>query len=61
MRAADLAALLEFPGPSVIARCREIEAMYRRHHDRMKQHMLNNIWDNNPGELDRWADDGGKN
>ena len=28
--------------------------------DRMKQDMLNNLWDNNPGELDRWADDGGR-
>lgn len=26
----------------------------------MRQHMLNNLWDNNPGELERWADDGGR-
>ena len=28
--------------------------------DRRRQEMLNNLWDNNPGELDRWADDGGR-
>lgn len=29
-------------------------------YDKMRQVMLNNLWDNNPGELDRWADDGGR-
>lgn len=28
--------------------------------DRMFQDMNNNLWDNHPGELDRWADDGGR-
>lgn len=26
---------------------------------RMFQAMHNNLWDNHPGEIDRWADDGG--
>jgi hypothetical protein len=28
--------------------------------DRTRQELLNNYWGNNPGELDRWADDGGR-
>lgn len=31
-----------------------------RQHDRMYQAMMNNLWGNNPGELERWADDGGR-
>ena len=31
----------------------------RRRRDRMYQSLMNNLYDNNPGELDRWADDGG--
>ena len=27
--------------------------------DKMYQAMMNNLYSNNPGELDRWADDGG--
>lgn len=27
--------------------------------DRIKQDLLNNIWGYNPGEIDRWVDDGG--
>lgn len=27
--------------------------------DRIYQDLNNNLWDNNPGELERWADDGG--
>ena len=32
---------------------------FRRCRDRATQAMANNLWDNHPGELDRWADDGG--
>ena len=38
---------------------RMIEAMIRRHNGIVYQGLMNNLWDNNPGELDRWADDGG--
>lgn len=31
----------------------------RRQNDRMRQALVNNLWGNNPGELERWADDGG--
>jgi hypothetical protein len=31
-----------------------------READRARQVLLNNLWDINPGELDRWADDGGR-
>ena len=31
-----------------------------RQRDCMRQAMLNNLWGNNPGELERWADDGGR-
>lgn len=38
--------------------------MYERlewyRNDRIKQGLLNNLFDYNPGELDRWADDGGR-
>ncbi len=34
-------------------------ALYMGCNDRLKQDMLNNLFSNNPGELDRWADDGG--
>ena len=27
--------------------------------DRVRQNLANNLWGYNPGELDRWADDGG--
>jgi len=33
--------------------------MTRRSQDRMRQQLLNNLYDYNPGEIDRWADDGG--
>ncbi len=37
--------------------------MYERldwlYRDRIKQGLLNNLFDYNPGELERWADDGG--
>ena len=32
----------------------------RYHRDRAYQSKMNCFWDNNPGELDRWADDGGR-
>ena len=31
-----------------------------RQKDMAEQALWNNIYDNNPGELDRWADDGGR-
>ena len=37
-----------------------LEAQQRRWLDKCRQGLLNNFWDNNPGELDRWADDGGR-
>ena len=36
-----------------------IKAMCRRRDDAIHQAMNNNLWDNHPGEIDRWADDGG--
>lgn len=33
----------------------------RVYRDQLRQGLLNNLWDYNPGELDRWADDGGRN
>ena len=36
------------------------ESLERRYQDKIKQGLLNNMWSNNPGELERWADDGGK-
>jgi hypothetical protein len=51
---ASIQELLEFPGAAVIKRSREITAYFH-----MRQHMMNNLWSNNPGEIDRWADDGG--
>lgn len=40
------------------------EDAYRRYaylrRDQVRQGLLNNLWDNNPGEIDRWADDGGR-
>jgi hypothetical protein len=52
-----------FDQPTLVylTRC-ELEALRyfdRRWRDRMHQDMNNNLWDNHPGELDRWADDGG--
>ena len=35
------------------------EAAMRRNNDRLRQAMANNLWDNHPGEIDRWVDDGG--
>lgn len=35
------------------------ERLQHYHKDRMEQDLLNNLWDYNPGEIDRWADDGG--
>ena len=32
---------------------------FKRERDLMRQALMNNLWDNNPGELERWADDGG--
>ena len=33
--------------------------MWRESQDRIKQGLSNNLWSNNLGELERWADDGG--
>lgn len=38
-----------------------LRAELRRQDDRRFQAVQNNLWDNNPGELERWADDGGRN
>ena len=37
-----------------------LERERRRWIDKCRQGLANNLWGNNPGELDRWADDGGK-
>jgi hypothetical protein len=33
--------------------------MWLESQDRIKQGLANNSWDNHPGEVERWADDGG--
>ena len=36
------------------------EILDRAYKDKIKQGLLNNLWSNNPGEIDRWYDDGGR-
>ena len=36
------------------------ERMEQARRDRIDQCLRNNLYDNNPGELDRWSDDGGR-
>ena len=36
------------------------EILDRHYRDKCLQGLMNNLWSNNPGELERWADDGGK-
>lgn len=36
------------------------EQLQHYYKDRLEQGLLNNLWDYNPGEMDRWADDGGR-
>ena len=42
---------------SAWSRC--VEAAARWSADLARQGLANNLWDNHPGEIDRWADDGG--
>ncbi len=50
------------PIKDVPARAVEMLRRIMREQDDLRyQAMQNNLWGNNPGELERWADDGGRN
>ena len=36
------------------------EQLDRAYRDKIYQQMNNNLWSNNPGEIERWCDDGGR-
>lgn len=59
MRDATVFAFKEYAVAYMAMRNPMFEHYDRVYRDKIKHGLLNNLWGNNPGELDRWVDDGG--